>query len=86
MPLGHTATTSFEAGNFSPMDSRWPSKKPCERPKTAPGLSALKISLYNVACAASEMSKMTKSLALITSYISPSVPLALEKPTASASE
>eukprot|EP00962_Isochrysis_galbana_P023637 scaffold7147_cov130-Isochrysis_galbana.AAC.10 len=41
------------------MDSRCPSRKPCDNPKVVPGLSAAKIFSYSVTHAASEMRQST---------------------------
>mmetsp|Transcript_14104 Transcript_14104/g.29178 ORF Transcript_14104/g.29178 Transcript_14104/m.29178 type:complete len:259 (-) Transcript_14104:3-779(-) len=82
IPLGQTAMTSMSSGNFSPMESRYPKRNPWESPRVAPGFMAAKISLYNLAWAASEINNMTKSEFLITSYISPRVPSSSLKPTA----
>ncbi len=36
IPLGQTATTLLDAGNFSPILSRYPNKKPWDKPRVAP--------------------------------------------------
>mmetsp|Transcript_12288 Transcript_12288/g.25904 ORF Transcript_12288/g.25904 Transcript_12288/m.25904 type:complete len:254 (-) Transcript_12288:95-856(-) len=81
IPLGHTAITSISSGNFSPIESRYPKRNPWLSPKVAPGFMAAKISLYSLACAASEINNMTRSEFLMTSYISPRVPSSSLKPT-----
>mmetsp|Transcript_32207 Transcript_32207/g.75900 ORF Transcript_32207/g.75900 Transcript_32207/m.75900 type:complete len:303 (+) Transcript_32207:1094-2002(+) len=83
MPLGAMRTTLMSSRNFSPTDSRWPRRKPCERPRVAPFLRSGSIFvLYVLAWAASEMRSMTRSLSLITSSCTPRVPLSSSKPTA----
>ena len=85
MPFGQTAITLMFAGNFSPAVSRYPSRKPCDRPSVEPGFSASKICLCSCACAASEMRRMVRSSPRMTSNMSPSVPSFSVKPAARAS-
>ena len=51
----------------------------------SPGFKAPKMLLYNFACAASDINKITKSELPTTSYISPKVPFSSLNPTALAS-
>mmetsp|Transcript_29706 Transcript_29706/g.62495 ORF Transcript_29706/g.62495 Transcript_29706/m.62495 type:complete len:201 (+) Transcript_29706:1039-1641(+) len=84
MPFGATMTTLTSLGKSSPIDSRWPRRKPCERPNVVPGLRAAKIFLYSETQAPSEMRQSTISDSEMVEYISPSVPFFSSKPAARA--
>mmetsp|Transcript_9514 Transcript_9514/g.28871 ORF Transcript_9514/g.28871 Transcript_9514/m.28871 type:complete len:242 (+) Transcript_9514:1365-2090(+) len=85
MPLGATSTTLMSLRKSTPSLFMTPSRKPCERPSVEPGFMAARMRGYSFACAASEMSRMTRSESATTSNTSPSVPSLAEKPVASAS-
>mmetsp|Transcript_22662 Transcript_22662/g.56134 ORF Transcript_22662/g.56134 Transcript_22662/m.56134 type:complete len:329 (+) Transcript_22662:1433-2419(+) len=74
MPLGATSTTLMSGRKVSPSESMTPRRKPCERPRVEPGFMAARMRGYNFACAASEMSSITRSDLAMTSKVSPSVP------------
>ncbi len=84
IPLGHTAMTSIPEGNSCPTPDRWPSRKPWDSPKVAPGRNALNTCGKSSACAASEMSSSTTSESEMTWNISPRVPSSSVNPAARA--
>mmetsp|Transcript_37732 Transcript_37732/g.63507 ORF Transcript_37732/g.63507 Transcript_37732/m.63507 type:complete len:302 (+) Transcript_37732:1106-2011(+) len=71
MPLGATSTTLMSLRNSAPSFFMIPSRKPCDRPRVAPGFIAARMRGYMSACAPSEMSSITRSLSAITSNTSP---------------